>query len=106
MASRRVIARLPAEDPVRLAVDLPLVGLGEVALLDLLGRPRLGVPSVGFVGHRVFPLLGKPERRALHLVALLLVKGRHGMHLVIAAATCRLSTMASPAGVTRRLPLP
>src|SRR3954467_13820291 len=67
------------EDGIRLSVDLALVGLREVALLRLLRRPRLGVPRVRFIGHRVLALLGQPELRLLHRVALLLTElGHHG----------------------------
>src|SRR6185369_12082281 len=58
------------EDLVRLAVDPLLVGLRKVPLLHLLRRPRLGIPGVRRVRHRVLALLGKPELRLLDRVAL------------------------------------
>src|SRR4051812_14191970 len=52
---------LVLQDLVGLAVDLPLVGLGQVALPGLLAGPRLGVARVGLIRHRVLALLREPE---------------------------------------------
>src|SRR6476646_2542398 len=63
--------RTSVEDLVGLAVDLLLLGGGQVALPFLLRGARLGVPRMRLVGHRVLALVGQPELGLRLRVALL-----------------------------------
>src|SRR6478736_4257343 len=65
------------EDLVGLAVDLLLLGGGQVALLLLLRGARLGVPRMRLVGHRVLALLGQPELGLRLRIALLRAELSH-----------------------------
>src|SRR5215217_847091 len=95
---------LVVEDLVGLAVDLPLVGLREVAGLHLLGSSRLGVAGVRLVGHRVLALVREPELRVLEPVALLVIeRGHRGPPVVeLHKSTMRRHT-ETPLPCTRRV---